>query len=62
MATVARPAVRLLSNSTDLVLRALGVQPSTEPPVTEEELRVLLEEGTEAGIFEEAEQDMVRCV
>ncbi len=62
LATVARPAVRLLSNSTDLVLRALGVQPSTEPPVTEEELRVLLEEGTEAGIFEEAEQDMVESI
>ena len=53
------PLVRLMSGTTDLVLRLLGIQPNEEPPVTEEELQVLLDQGTQAGVFEESEQDMV---
>ena len=56
------PVVRFLSFSTNLVLRLIGIHPSTEPPVTEEEIHVLLDQGTQAGIFEEAEQDMVAGV
>lgn len=56
------PIVYLLSASTDAVLRLLGIRPSTEPQVTEEEIRVLIEQGTEEGTFEEAEQDMVERV
>jgi len=56
------PVVRFLSFSTDMVLRLIGIRASTEPPVTEEEIHVLLDQGTQAGIFEEAEQDMVAGV
>jgi len=56
------PVVRFLSFSTNLVLRLIGIRPSLEPPVTEEEIHVLLDQGTQAGIFEEAEQDMVAGV
>jgi putative hemolysin len=56
------PVVWVLGKSTDLVLRVLRIRPSEEPPVTEEELQVLLEQGTQAGVFEEAEQDMVEGV
>ena len=56
------PLVRLLSGATDLILRLLGVQPNEELPVTEEELQVLLDQGTQAGVFEESEQDMVEGV
>jgi putative hemolysin len=56
------PLARFLSFSSDLVLRLLRVRPSDEPPVTEEEIQVLLEQGTEAGVFEEAELDMVQSV
>ncbi|GAB4398699.1 MAG: hemolysin family protein [Anaerolineales bacterium] len=56
------PLVNLLSAITDLLVRLLGVTPSQEPPVTEEELQVLLDQGTQAGVFEEAEQDMVQGV
>jgi putative hemolysin len=56
------PIVHLLGMSTDAVLRILGTRPSTEPQVTEEEIRVLIEQGTEEGTFEEAEQDMVERV
>jgi len=62
LATIASPAVRLLTASTDLVLRLLGVRPSTEPPVTEDEIEVLIEQGTQAGVFEESEQDMMTSV
>ena len=56
------PVVRLLSVSTDLGLRLIGVKPSQDPLVTDEEIKVLMEQGTQVGIFEEAEQDMVESV
>lgn len=56
------PLVRLMSNGTDLVLTLFGIQPTNEPPITEEELQVLIDQGTRAGVFEEAEQDMVEGV
>ncbi|MBD2208785.1 HlyC/CorC family transporter [Nostoc linckia FACHB-104] len=62
LAALASPAVYLLSASTEMVLRVLGITPSTEPQVTEEEIKILIEQGTEAGTFEEAEQDMVERV
>lgn len=62
LAQFTSPAVQLLSGSTDLVLRLLGTSPSTDPEVTEEEIKVLIQQGTEAGMFEEAEQDMVERV
>lgn len=62
LAALTSPAVHLLSASTDLVLRILGITPSEEPQVTEEEIKILIEQGTEAGTFEEAEQDMVERV
>lgn len=62
LSVVASPLVRLLSASTELVLKILGVRPSEEPPVTEEEIRGLFAQGTEAGVFEEAEQELVEQV
>jgi putative hemolysin len=62
LATVARPLVRFLSAATDLVMRLLGVQASEEPAITPEELRILVEQGRQSGVFEEAEQDMIEGV
>ncbi len=56
------PIVRLLSASTDFGLRILGVEPSNDPIITEEEIKVLMKQGTQSGIFEEAEEDMVTGV
>jgi putative hemolysin len=56
------PLVRFLAGSSNLIVRLLGVRPSAEPPVTEDEIKVLLEQGTQAGVFEEAEQEMVEGV
>jgi putative hemolysin len=62
VAAIASPAVYLLSASTETVLRLLGIRDSNEPQVTEEEIKILIEQGTAAGTFEEAEQDMVERV
>jgi putative hemolysin len=56
------PFVWLLGKSTDLILRILGVKHTGDIPVSEEELLVQLDQGTQAGIFEETEQDMVEGV
>jgi putative hemolysin len=56
------PLVRLLSASTNLILRVFGVKPGKDIPVTEDELQVLLDQGRQAGVFEESEQDMVEGV
>jgi putative hemolysin len=62
LSTIAAPIVRLLSLSTDIVLRLLGTRPSTEPPITEEEIKVLIAQGAQAGVFAESEQEMVERV
>jgi putative hemolysin len=62
IAAVFRPAVWLMAKSTDLVLHLLRIKHTDEPSVTEEELLVQLNEGTQAGVFEESEQDMVEGV
>jgi len=54
--------VRLLGWSTDFVLKIFGHKPAVEAPVTEEEIKVLIDQGRRAGIFAEAEQDMVEAV
>jgi putative hemolysin len=56
------PLVKLMSAGTDFVLTLFGIKPTNEPPITEEELQVLIDQGTRAGVFEEAEQDMVEGV
>jgi putative hemolysin len=62
LSVIAKPFVRILSSSTEAVLRAMKVRKITGPPVTEEEIKIMLEEGTEAGVFERAELSMIEGV
>lgn len=62
LSTIASPFIHLLSLSTEGILRLIGMRPSGEPPITEEEINVLIEEGTQIGTFEAAEQDMVERI
>ena len=62
LSTLAAPLVMLLSWSTNTVLRLLGAKNSTEPSVTEEEIKVMIEQGTEEGVFDRAEQVLVSNV
>jgi putative hemolysin len=59
---LAAPLVKLLSLSTQLVLRAFGVRPSEEATVTEEEIKLMIEQGTQEGVFEPSEQEIVERV
>ncbi|HEY2990766.1 MAG TPA: hemolysin family protein [Candidatus Binatia bacterium] len=56
------PIVHLVSLSGDAVIRVFGRQQVREPTITEEEIKTLVEKGTEAGVFEESEQNMVEAV
>ena len=56
------PFVTFLGASTEAVLRLMGSKPSTEPPVTGDEINVMIAQGTEAGVFKESQQDMVESV
>jgi putative hemolysin len=60
--TILSPLVHLMTISTDMVARLFGKADAQEPPITEEEIKTLVQQGTEAGVFEESEQDMVEAV
>lgn len=62
LALLTRPFVHLLSLSTDLVLRLVGAGQQQGQGVTEEEIHALLQEGTEAGVIEHHEKELVRKV
>lgn len=62
LAVASTPFVKLLSSSTRLVLRLIGVKSGAGPAVTEEEIHALLVEGSEAGVIERHEHTMVRNV
>jgi putative hemolysin len=62
LAVVAKPFVRLLAGSTDLVLKLLGMHATKAPTVTQEEIHALLEEGSDVGVIEVNEHQMVRNV
>src|SRR5215212_1933960 len=60
LSTLASPAVWFLGASTEGVLRLLGGRASAEPPVSEREVEILLEEGARAGVFEDEERDLAQ--
>jgi putative hemolysin len=62
LSTITRPFGRLLSASTDTILRLTGNHPQATQSVTEEEIHAMLEEGSEAGVIEQHEHEMVRNV
>ncbi len=56
---ISSPLVSLLSFSTEWVYRSLGMKPSAEPLVSDEEIKILLAQGTQSGVFELEEKDIV---
>ena len=54
--------VHLLGHSTDALLRLLGVPTSSEPDITEDEIKAMIRQGADSGVFEEVEHDMVQRV
>jgi putative hemolysin len=59
LAKLTLPLVSLLSLSTGLVLRLLRIEPTDAPPVTVEELQILVQQGAESGILTPQNEEMV---
>jgi len=59
LAAISRPFVALLTLSTSLLLRVLGVRADREQTVTEEEIQAMIDEGSEAGTIEQKQRDML---
>jgi len=62
LSRLAHPLVILLSSSTNLSLRILGFKATIASAVTEEEIKLLIDKGTQAGTFQEFEQDTIERV
>ena len=62
LSIASRPFVHLLAGSTALLLRVMGQRGVNGPSVTEEEIHAMLTEGSEAGVIEKSEHEMVRNV
>jgi putative hemolysin len=62
LSRAAGPFVKLLSASTQAILKLLAIDTTTPRGMTEEEIAHSLEEGVDAGVIEEHEHQMVRNV
>lgn len=59
LARLAAPLVSLLNFSSEALLRLLGVKTAAHTPVTEEEIKIMIEQGTASGVFEPIEEELV---
>lgn len=62
LATLSHPFVCLLSASTKGILRLMGKRRLHSADLTEEDIHAMLAEGSQAGLIEQQEHDMVRNV
>lgn len=62
LSRMSAPVVQLLGHSTDALLRLLGVSSNNEPDITEDEIKAMIRQGADSGVFEEVEHDMVQRV
>lgn len=59
---IAAPFIWLLTVTSDIIIKVFRITPSTESKVTEEEIKAIVQEGTEGGAIDEIEQDIVERV
>ncbi|MFV0347038.1 MAG: hemolysin family protein [Halodesulfovibrio sp.] len=62
LALLSRPFVWLLSTSTDSILKLLGRRNDTSGNITEEDIHAILVEGSESGVIEKQEHEMLKNV
>ena len=61
--SVMRPFIKILSVSTNIVVRILGFDPNaSEEEVTEEEIRMMVDAGEEKGVIEESQNEMINNI
>ncbi|MCQ2462969.1 MAG: hemolysin family protein [Clostridia bacterium] len=62
-AKITKPFVKLLSASTNLVVRLFGFDPNAdEENVTEEEIRIMVDVGEEKGVIENIQKEMINNI
>jgi putative hemolysin len=59
LSTLMSPFVKALSLTTDFIMRLLGMGQAKDDTPTPEEISGMIREGTDAGVFEKAEADIV---
>lgn len=59
IARVGGPLVRMLTSSTNIVLRVFGLGTVSEPGVTEQDIRAMVEQATESGAVQKVEHEIV---
>ncbi len=59
---ITTPVVAFLSLSTKILLKLLLIKPKDETPVTEEELKILIEKGTQFGTLEHNESELLKRI
>jgi putative hemolysin len=62
LATLGGPFVSLLTGTTRLILRLLGVKEQAESHLTEEEIKAVISQGAESGVLEAEEESIVQRV
>lgn len=62
LSKIALPFVWVLSKSTAGMIRLLGINTTDNGKVTEDEIKAIIQEGTEGGEIQEVEQDIVERV
>ena len=58
MTRILRPLTQLLSASTNFGIKLLHIDTQAEPSITEDEIKVFIEQGRDIGLIEQTESDM----
>lgn len=62
LSIITKPVVKFLSFSTKIVVKIFRIKQVKEPPVTEEELKMLIDQGSQFGTFEKNESEMLKSI
>ncbi|MDR2981714.1 MAG: hemolysin family protein [Puniceicoccales bacterium] len=62
LSTITAPVIYVLSGTADGILRIFGIRKNPTPEVSEDEIRIMVNEGMTVGVFHKGERDMVEGV
>ncbi len=62
VSAITHPVLQILTISSEGILKIFGHKPPVEPSITEEEIKILIEQGAQDGVFDEKEKDIVKSV
>lgn len=58
-ASFTSPIIKILSSSTEFVFKLIGLKSAVASSITEEEIRILIREGADMGIFSKTEKKLI---